>query len=160
MNFLRSVGFVALVIASTSELIAQPASISMETRIAEVKEILREVPLIDGHNDIPWQYRKRGNDLTTIDLASDTRNMRVATDFARLRAGGVGGQFWSVYIPATMDGSVAVRAVLEQIDVVHRMCERYPKDLELALTAADIERIHRSGKVASLIGMEGGHSID
>lgn len=131
-------------------------------QIAEVKEILREVPLIDGHNDLPWQYRKLGNDLDAIDLTKDTRKMKdpLVTDIPRLRAGGMGGQFWSVYIPPTMVGSIAVRAVLEQIDVVHSMMARYPETFELALTAADVERIHRNGKIASLIGMEGGHSID
>jgi len=77
-----------------------------------------------------------------------------------LKAGSVGGQFWSVYIDPAMGGSIAVRAVLEQIDVVHQLVAKYPDALELALTADDIERIHRKGKVASLIGMEGGHSID
>ncbi len=131
-------------------------------QIAEVREILREVPLIDGHNDLPWQYRKLGNDLDAIDLTKDTGKMKspLVTDIPRLRAGGLGGQFWSVYIPPTMAGSIAVQAVLEQIDVVHRLMSRYPETFELALTAADVERIHRSGKIASLIGMEGGHSID
>jgi membrane dipeptidase len=83
----------------------------------------------------------------------------MVTDIARLRTGGVGGQFWSVYIPATMTNSAGVQAVIEQIDIVHRMVARYPEAFELALTADDVERIHRKGKVASLIGMEGGHSI-
>ena len=82
------------------------------------------------------------------------------TDIARLRAGGVGGQFWSVYVPATMAGQQAVTATLEQIDIVHRMMRRYPETFELALTADDVERIFKKGKIASLIGMEGGHSID
>ncbi|MEO7515114.1 MAG: dipeptidase [Verrucomicrobiota bacterium] len=129
-------------------------------RIAHIKELLREVPFIDGHNDLPWQYRKHGNDMNVFDLTKDTSAMKLVTDFPRLKKGCVGGQFWSVYIPPTMLGSVAVRAVLEQIDVVHQMVARYPNNLELALTADDIERIHRQGKVASLIGMEGGHSID
>jgi membrane dipeptidase len=135
---------------------------SNDAHIAEVKAILREVPLIDGHNDTPWQYRKLGNDMSAIDLRSDTSKLKspLVTDIARLRAGGVGGQFWSVYIPPTMTGSIAVRAVLEQIDVVHQMMARYPDAFELALTADDVERIHKKGKVASLIGMEGGHSID
>lgn len=131
-------------------------------QLAQVKEILREVPLIDGHNDVPWQYRKRVNDdINGLDLAGDTSKLSppMATDIPRLRAGGVGGQFWSVFIPVTMGGSVAVQAVVEQIDVVHQMMARYPETFELALTAADIERIHRKGKIASLIGMEGGHSI-
>jgi membrane dipeptidase len=131
--------------------------------IATVKKILEETPLIDGHNDVPWQYRKRANDdLNAIDLAGDTSKLKppMVTDIPRLRAGGMGAQFWSVYIPATLNGPEAVQAVLEQIDLVHRMIRRYPETFELALTAADVERIHRSGKIASLIGMEGGHSID
>ena len=128
--------------------------------IAAVKKLLRSVPLIDGHNDVPWQYRKRGNDMNAIDLSRDTSSSNMVTDIPRLRAGGVGGQFWSVYIPTSIQGPAAVRAVLEQIDVVHKMCARYPDAFELALTADDVERIHRKGKIASLIGMEGGHSID
>lgn len=132
----------------------------MNAQLALAHQILRQVPIIDGHNDTPWQYRKRGNDFSQIDLAHDTSQLKMVTDIPRLRAGEVGGQFWSVYIPATMEGSIAVRAVLEQIDVVHQMMARYPDTFELALTAADVERIERSGKIASLIGMEGGHSID
>ncbi len=130
------------------------------SRSAHIKELLSGVSLIDGHNDLPWQYRKLGNDMNAINLTRDARKINLVTDFPRLKDGCVGGQFWSVYIPPAMLGSVAVRAVLEQIDVVHQMVARYPDRLELALTADDIERIHRSGKVASLIGMEGGHSID
>ena len=129
-------------------------------RLAEVRKILREVPLIDGHNDLPWQYRKRSNDLSAINLLADTSKLKLVTDIPRLRAGGLGGQFWSVYIPATLPGPAAVKAVLEQIDVVHQMLARYPGAFELALSASDVERIHRHGKIASLIGMEGGHSID
>jgi membrane dipeptidase len=138
-------------------------------QLAEAKKILHEVPLIDGHNDTPWQYRKRSlaagkglADIEVIDLASDTSKLNppMVTDIARMRAGCMGGQFWSVYIPATILGSNAVRVVLEQIDIVHKMVARYPDTLELALTAADVERIHREGKIASLIGMEGGHSIN
>jgi membrane dipeptidase len=127
-----------------------------------VRKILREVPLIDGHNDLPWQYRKLSNDFDAIDLRADTSRMKspLVTDIPRLRAGGVGGQFWSVYIPTKLPGPAAVQAVIEQIDVVHQMTARYPETFELALTADDIERIHRHGKIASLIGMEGGHSID
>lgn len=128
--------------------------------LAQARQILREMPLIDGHNDIPWQYRKKANDLNAFDLSKDTSKFGLVTDVPRLRAGGVGGQFWSVYIPPAMSGTVAIRAVMEQIDVVHQLCERYPNDLELALSADDIERIYRKGKIASLIGMEGGHAID
>src|SRR4051794_26429793 len=98
-----------------------PAKPSAE-QIAEVKKILREVPLIDGHNDVPWQYRKQANcDINGIDRGGDPGRLksRRATDIPRWGGGGVGGQFWSVYIPPSLNGSVAVRAVLEQIDVVH-----------------------------------------
>jgi membrane dipeptidase len=129
---------------------------------AEVLKLLQEVPLIDGHNDLPWQFRKRGGDLNAIDLRVNNRNVKppLATDIPRLRAGGVGGQFWSVYVPGELPGPEAVKAVFEQIDVIHQLTERYPDTFELALTAADVERIHKKGKIASLIGMEGGHSID
>jgi membrane dipeptidase len=130
--------------------------------ITDVRKILKQVPLIDGHNDLPWQYRKRGNDFSAINLREDTRKLKnpIVTDIARLRQGGVGGQFWSVYIPAETNGPAAIKAVLEQIDVVHHLTEEYSDVFELALSAADVERIHRKGKIASLIGMEGGHSID
>ena len=82
------------------------------------------------------------------------------TDIPRLRAGGLGGQFWSVYVPVELQGQAAVTATLEEIDTVHRMIRKYPETFELALTAADVERIFKAGKIASLIGMEGGHSID
>jgi membrane dipeptidase len=132
-----------------------------------VRRILREVPLIDGHNDLPWQYRKFSNNFDAIDLRHDTSKLTsprltgpLVTDIPRLRAGGLGGQFWSVYVPATLPGAEAVQATIEQIDDVHQLVARYPDTFELALSADDIERIHRQGKIASLIGMEGGHSIN
>jgi len=149
---------------ATANLAAAPAPVPRPdpATLAKVRQILYEVPLIDGHNDLPWQYRKRTNDLSAINLAHDTSKLRppVVTDIPRLRAGGVGAQFWSVYVPPIPPGPSAVQAVLEQIDVVHQMVARWPESFELALTAADIERIHRQGKIASLIGMEGGHSIN
>lgn len=140
---------------------ASPSNVE-STMQAEVLQLLHEVPLIDGHNDLPWQFRKRGGELNAIDLRVNNRNAKppLATDIPRLREGGIGGQFWSVYVPGESPGPEAVKAMFEQIDVVHRLAERYPDIFELALTAADVERIHRNGKIASLIGMEGGHSID
>ena len=130
---------------------------------ARVDKILREVPLIDGHNDLPWQYRERvKNHLAQIDLRQDQSKIDkpLHTDIPRLKAGRVGGQFWSVYVPASLKGADAVQATLEQIDVVHRMTTAYPDTFALALTADDIVRIHKSGRIASLIGVEGGHSIN
>jgi membrane dipeptidase len=140
---------------------ASPLNIE-STMQAEVRELLREVLLIDGHNDLPWQFRKRGGDLNAIDLRVNNRNAKppLATDIPRLRAGGIGGQFWSVYVPAESSGPEAVKDVFEQIDVVHQLAARYPDTFELAFTADDVERIHKKGKIASMIGMEGGHSID
>src|SRR5688572_32921099 len=116
-------------------------------------------PLIDGHNDYPWALRENANrDLEKLDIRHAQPS--IMTDIARLRAGGVGGQFWSVYVPAELAGQTAVTATLEQIDIVHRMMRRYADTFELALTADDVERVFKKGKIASLIGMEGGHSID
>src|SRR5438874_7503557 len=116
--------------------------------IAVVRRILREVPLIDGHNDLPWQFHRRNNDFKRIDLSADTSRLKMVTDIPRLRAGGIGGQFWSVYVPATLSGPDEVKATLEQIDIVYRLISSYPETLKLAFTAADIERIHRTGKIA------------
>lgn len=130
---------------------------------ARARALLDRVPLVDGHNDTPWQFRERvANHLADIDLAAGTAELEppMHTDIERLRRGGVGGQFWSVYIPTDMAGPGAARAVLEQIDVVHRMAELYPDAFEMAYTAADVRRIHGEGRVASLVGIEGGHSIE
>ena len=128
--------------------------------LARARALHKQVPLIDGHNDYPWALREHNveRDITKLDIR--VPQPKIHTDIPRLRSGGVGGQFWSVYVPATMQGQAAVRATLEQIDVVHRMMRKYPDTFELALTAADVERIFKAGRIASLIGMEGGHSID
>ena len=152
----------AIVALVAMNLATSSAADKPDRQLEEARRILRQVPLIDGHNDVPWQYRKRSNDFSALDLAHDTSELKPAmhTDIPRLRAGGVGGQFWSVYVPTKLSGAEAVQATVEQIDVVHRMCVRYPETFELALTADDVERIHRKGRIASLIGMEGGHSIN
>lgn len=132
-------------------------------QLARARAVLDRVPLIDGHNDLPWQLRSRvDRKLGELDVAADQSGLDPAlhTDVARLRAGGVGGQFWSVFVPVSLEGPEAVKATLEQIDVVHRLNARYPEVFELALTADDVERIHGAGRIASLIGIEGGHSID
>ena len=130
----------------------------MRDQLAAARDLLRRVPLVDGHNDLPWAIRAEfGSDPV---LAALTRPVRqTQTDLPRLSAGGVGAQIWSVYVPGTLTGDAAVTAVLEQIDVVHRMIQAYPEHLELALTAADVQRAFAGGKIASLLGAEGGHSI-
>jgi len=155
MNRLKIVAFVLLFVASYTY--AQSSAVS-----ARIDRILREVPLIDGHNDLPYEYEQRVKDhLAQIDIRQDQSKLTppLHTDIARLRQGRLGAQFWSVYIPTTLKGADAIRAVLEQIDVVHRLEETYPETFEPARTADDIVRIHRSGKIASLVGVEGGHSI-
>jgi len=132
---------------------------STDALLAHARKLHKEVPLIDGHNDYPWELRtKAKRDFRNLDIAKP--QPAVMTDIARLRAGGVGAQFWSVYVPAELAGQSAVTATLEEIDTVHRMVKQYSETFELASTADDIERIFKAGKIASLIGMEGGHSID
>ena len=134
----------------------------------QAREMLGRFPLIDGHNDLPWALRElAGGDVSKVRLApADSGGTDLTapvagthTDLPRLRAGGMGGQFWSVYVPASLAGDGAVTAVLEQIDVTRRMIACYPGDLELALTADDVERIFAAGRIASLLGAEGGHAI-
>lgn len=129
---------------------------------ARARRILERTPLIDGHNDLPWALRQgHGNDPHAVDLTANLEaSTDLHTDIPRLRAGGVGGQFWSVYVPATMSPPDAAVATFEQIDTVRRMVAAHPEAFELATTAADIQRIHRRGRIASLIGIEGGYSID
>lgn len=125
-----------------------------------VRAVLADAPVIDGHNDLAWALRHRvGYDFDKLDIALDQSAAGLHTDVPRLRAGGVGAQFWSVYVPCALSGDAAVAATLEQIDAVRRMIERYSDDLVLATTAEEVEQAHAAGKIASLLGMEGGHSI-
>jgi membrane dipeptidase len=126
--------------------------------LAAATALLARTPLIDGHNDLPWQLReKAGADAARTDIAAPLSFTH--TDLPRLAQGKLGAQFWSVFVPVTLTGEAAVATTLEQIDFVRDMVRRYPGALELALTAADVERICASGRVASLLGAEGGHSI-
>jgi membrane dipeptidase len=130
-----------------------------ETTADRIAALLGKHPVWDGHNDLPWELREQSAyDLSAVDIAQ--RLTTTHTDLPRLREGGVGAQFWSVYVPAQLQGGAAVTATLEQIDCVHRMAERYPDTLRLALTAADVEQAWADGRIASLMGAEGGHSID
>ncbi|WP_329134935.1 dipeptidase [Streptomyces sp. NBC_00670] len=122
------------------------------------RELLREFPVVDGHNDLPWALREQVHyDLDARDIAGD-RQDHLHTDIPRLRAGGVGAQFWSVYVRSDLPG--AVTATLEQIDCVRQLIDRHPDALRAAYTAADMEAARAEGRIASLMGAEGGHSID
>ena len=126
---------------------------------ARVRDLLAEHPVVDGHNDLPWQARERaGYDWGRLDISRP--GCPTHTDLPRLRAGGVGAQFWSVFVPATLQGDAAVTATLEQVDAVHAMAARYAGELALATTRGDVERAWSHGRIACLIGAEGGHSID
>lgn len=153
-----------LLTAAALAVLAGPALAQSTDAAAEarVQRILRTTPVIDGHNDLPWALREGfGNDPHAVDLTVNLDASTVLhTDIPRLRAGGVGGQFWSVYVPASLSPPDAAVATFEQIDTVKRIVAAHPDVFELATTAADIERIQRRGKIASLIGMEGGYSID
>jgi membrane dipeptidase len=137
-------------------------SFQTDANVGRARRLLRDAPVFDGHNDYPWQVRERvKGDIDALDLRQPQPDLM--TDFARLEAGGVGAQFWSVYVPSPPAGTPpadSVTQVLEQIDIVHRMVAKYPSHLALALTADDVEGARRDGKIASLIGMEGGHAIN
>jgi membrane dipeptidase len=133
-----------------------------EAALVRAKQILERVPVIDGHNDLPWElHDKFGDKALMVDLngMDGTPITKQQTDIKRLRAGHVGGQFWSVWIPTTVTGADAVKLTMEQIDLVKSFTDRRPDVFAAAGTANDIERIQKSGKIASLIGIEGGHQI-
>ncbi|MEU5214288.1 dipeptidase [Streptomyces sp. NPDC020742] len=124
------------------------------------RDLLARWPVVDGHNDLPWALREQVRyDLDRRDIATD-QSAHLHTDLPRLRAGGVGAQFWSVYVRADLAGDAAVSATLEQIDVVRELVARYPDDLRLTLNADGMEAARAEGRIASLMGAEGGHSIN
>jgi membrane dipeptidase len=151
---LRTLALAALLVLGMTALSAQ------SDFLARARALHKTSLLVDGHNDYPWALREHdpARDLDKLDIRKP--QPAIMTDIPRLKEGGVGGQLWSVYVPVELQGQAAVTATMEQIDIVHRMVRKYPETFELALTADDIERIHKQGKIASLIGMEGGHSID
>ncbi|NED80152.1 membrane dipeptidase [Streptomyces sp. SID11233] len=129
-------------------------------QLEKARELLAEHPVADGHNDLPWALREQVDyDLDARDIATD-QSAHLHTDIPRLRAGGVGAQFWSVYVRSDMAGEDAVSATLEQIDAVTELLARYPADLRRALSADDMEAARAEGRIASLMGAEGGHSIN
>ena len=152
-----------LLLTAALAMITTPAAAQDSPESQRVRAVLEQTPLIDGHNDLPWQVEERWHgDARQLDVTQDLSRLDppMHTDIARLRAGGVGGQFWSVYVPASLGGPDAAAKVLQQIDIVHELVRRHPDVFELAYTADDIERIHREGRIASLIGMEGGNALN
>jgi membrane dipeptidase len=130
-----------------------------EDETLEMADWLRTVPLVDGHNDYPWTHRGlAGYDLDTMPF--DVDQPRLHTDLRRLRRGGVGAQFWSVFVPASLAGDAAVTATLEQVAFVRRLADRYPADLALTTTADDVDAAVASRRIACLMGAEGGHQIN
>lgn len=152
----RALGAVAISLALSGPASAQ----STDANLTRALAVLRTSPVIDGHNDLPWAVRESKTaprNVAAYDLRQRTAGR---TDLARLRQGMVGGQFWSVYIPGEIRDSGFARVQLEQIDIAKRIIARYPERLSLALTAADVRHDFSTGKVASLLGMEGGHAIE
>jgi membrane dipeptidase len=148
-----------LLVSCLCALIVTQACLADSSHLKKARALLNQAPLIDGHNDTPWQFRKRvHSDLNRINLNGDTSRLwpPMHTDMRRLRLGGLGAQFWSVYLPTDQPNAVA--AFHNQVRLVHKMIERYA-ELELALTADQIVEHHSNGKIASMLGVEGGHAL-
>lgn len=154
-------GIVCVVLSAMAApaLAQDPTDAQLQDR---ARRVMARTPLIDGHNDLPWALRENhDSDPHAVDLATDLdATTELHTDIPRLKAGGVGGQFWSVYVPAALPPVQAAQATFEQIDLVRRLVAAHPEAFELAYTADDVVRIHRSGRIASLVGIEGGYSIN
>ena len=149
--------YLAAALLSAVPVSAQPIEPQVQARI---DRILKRTPLIDGHNDLPWALREdHGSSVAGLESGTDRRQTPLMTDMERMRAGRVGGQFWTVYISGTILGDEAVRTTIEQIDTAHRIIEAYPQHLEFAPSAAEVVRIHRQGRIASMLGIEGGRQI-
>jgi membrane dipeptidase len=147
---------------TASLLVAGPLSAQAPadtTALVHAREVMRSIPLIDGHNDLPFELRERaGGDLDSLDIASPQDSLM--TDIGRLREGQVGAQFFVAYVPVELIGHGAARFALQQIDLIHRLADRYPDTFEFARTAEEIRQIFDQGKIAALIGLEGGHAIE
>jgi membrane dipeptidase len=154
---MRKIILAALLASFAMPAATQPIDPAAQKRI---DRILKRTPLIDGHNDLPWALREDfKSDVSGLTSGTTSRTPPLMTDMARLRQGRVGGQFWSVYISGTILGDEAIRTTIEQIDTARRIIHAYPDDLELALTADDMVRIHKRGKIGSMFGVEGGRQI-
>jgi membrane dipeptidase len=157
MNLRR---FLAILLTSHFLLLTAVMAQSSDPALEHARKLLRSTPLIDGHNDLPWEIRTSKTaprDVAAYDLRTTTPKH---TDLARMKQGEVGAQFWSIYVPGEVKDSGYARIQLEQFDIARRMIQRYPDWLVPALTASDIERAFRRHRIASLLGMEGGHAIE
>lgn len=155
---LLAIGLVALLFPL--EVAGQDRSYEADAETVErARAILARYPVFDGHNDLPWEIRRQDGSPMDVDSYDLTKRTHGQTDLARLQQGGVGAQFWSVYVPGEYADSGFARIQLEEIDIALRMIEKYP-ELELALSAEDVEQTIRRGRIASLLGAEGGHAIE
>jgi membrane dipeptidase len=139
--------------------IATASRADEDAALTHARKLLQSTILVDGHNDLPWAVRtnkEAPGDVKAYDLRKPTSGQ---TDFARLKLGGVGAQFWSVYIPGEAAGGFA-RTQLEQIDIARRIIAQYPDRLQFATSVAEIRAAHKAGRIASMLGMEGGHAIE
>jgi len=136
------------------------AQTATDPYLTRAKRVLSTTPLIDGHNDLPWRIREDSIARGRVDAYNLRKRTPGHTDFDRLKAGMVGAQFWSVYTPGEWRDSGYARVQLEQIDIARRVIEKYPDRLALALSSDDIRREYKKGKLASLLGLEGGHAIE
>lgn len=155
---MRIFTFLLLIVVSSQSVAEEPKARKPVVLTETAKAIHQEAILVDGHNDLPWQFReKKDFSFRYFDITKEQKEIH--TDIPRLRKGGVGAQFWAAYVPVELKKE-SVRATLEQIDVIHRLVKAHPETFEMASTVDDILRIRKQGKIASLIGVEGGHSID
>ena len=157
MHAVHRAGLFLLALAMTS---AASLAAQSDPALERARKILRSVPLIDGHNDLAWEIRNSRTaprDVAAYDLRGRTRGH---TDLDRMKAGQVGAQFWSIYVPGEVKDSGFARIQLEQFDIARRTIARYPDRLTLALTANDLERVFKRGRIGSLLGMEGGHVLE
>jgi membrane dipeptidase len=159
-DHLRKLAYAAVGACLAVCLLTAPASAQEDAALKHARALLKTVPLIDGHNDLPWEIR--ASDSAPRDVQAYNLNLPTQgnTDIARLRAGEVGAQFWSIYIPGEAKDSGYARMQLEEFDIARRMIAMYPKDLQFVTTADGIEQAFKAGKIGSLLGLEGGHAIE
>ena len=160
MRSLFHTPFIAIIVTSLAAQTTAAKRPTAAQALAHANALLASTPLVDGHNDLPWAIREDKRAPMDVDAYDLRKHTPHQTDIARMKAGHVGGQFWSVYIPGEIRDSGYARVQLEQIDIARRMIAKYPDVLTPAYTAADVRAAFKAGKIGSLIGMEGGHAIE